>query len=223
MKSSDIFSGFSSRLIRRFIFWLFLAISTDGFSSTQLVRIEDSGVGNWDSISQYAPGFGSAGPIRLDWDPKNDWFTELLAWNSPSYSGQGAAFCWYSDLQCGLDLLVEEKNTTLTLDGFSLGYYGYGDYVNFDVIDLASQQSLLSDTPWVDGVAGWLVDVNFSSDVGFRILFGPDGFSGGINNISYSYQPTLVHTPLPTAVWLFGSGLIGLICFARRSNQVKDC
>ncbi len=197
----------------KILLWIVLIfqfnIANAGFVT---VKVEDAGVFNWDSIQQWAPGFGSNGPVSLNWNPNNDFFTELLAYDK-GYSGGAAAFCWYGE-SCALQLSVTAENTAIHLQSFVLGYYGYGNYVQYNVVDMATQTSILQDSPWVDGNLSSIVSVNASSNIGFMILFGPDGFNGGINNITYSY----LATPIPAATWLFGTGLVALISFTRQSR-----
>ncbi|ATG89001.1 hypothetical protein [Methylomonas koyamae] len=202
----------------KFLALLFLALNINlSHASVVTVKIEDADIFNWEPIQKIKPGFGSNGPVSLNWDPNNDLFTELLAYDR-GYSGGAGVFCWYGE-NCALQLSVTAENTVLQLNSFALGYYGYGNNVQYSVIDLATQTSVLQDSPWIDGAISTLIPVNASSNKGFMILFGPDGFNGGINNITYSYlsaQPgEPVPTPIPAAVWLFGFGLAGILGFPR--------
>ncbi len=198
---------------------IFLTHGNIANATSLVVNIEDMGLNNWDIIERELPGFGSSGPITLNWDPNNDFFTELIAYNS-GYSGKGAAFCWYGEA-CALELSVSEENTSIVLESFFLGYFGEQGIVEYDVIDLETETSILYGAPNISGSSGLLISVDASSDVGFRILFGPDGFNGGINNITYKYNPSLSQdltvVPIPAAVLFFGSGLLGLISFSRHS------
>lgn len=198
----------------------FIPINVANATST-IVKVEDMGLPDWTEIERETPGFGSNGPITLDWDPFNDWYRELIAFNQ-GYSGKGAAFCWYGE-NCALKLSVTEENTTLMLESFFLGFYGVGEGdVEFSVFDLATDTNILAGTPEVTGSDGLDIFVNAVSSVGFLILFGPDGYSMGINEIAYSYQSSnfIVHpVPIPAASWLFISGLIGLLCFTRRTYR----
>lgn len=191
-------------------------------ATSVVVNIEDMGLYNWDMIEKKLPGFGSNGPISLNWDPNNDLFTELLAFNS-GYSGGGAAFCFYGE-GCALELSVSDENTPVVLESFFLGYFGDEGIVEYDVIDLATETSILFGAPRVSGDSGSLITVDATSSTGFRILFGPDGFNGGINNIAYSYNSILNQEisviPIPAAVWLFGSSLLGLIGFTRQPISI---
>jgi hypothetical protein len=45
----------------------------------------------------------------------------------------------------------------------------------------------------------------------------PNAYKGSTLGMDLRIQLTAV--PVPAAVWLFGSGLIGLVGFARRKNQ----
>lgn len=197
---------------------IFLITFNIAQASSIVVKVEDMGLFNWETIEDKAPGFGSDGPITLDWDPNNDFFTELLAYNQ-SYSKGAAAFCWYGD-NCALELKVSATDTTLMLKSFTLGYFGYGGNVQYEVIDLKDQTVLSSGAPWISGSNDpFIVNVNASSEQGFLILFGPDGYNGGINNIAYEYGQRVVPTPLPSVAWLFASGLFGLISFGRKRSM----
>lgn len=201
--------------LKALVFLFFLTNINIVNAEVVTVKIEDMGVPNWEVINKLAPGFGSSGPVSLNWDPNDDFFTELLAYNS-GYSGGAAAYCWYGE-NCALELSVTAENTIMQLESFTLGYFGDRGIVEYNVIDLETDTSVFSGAPLVKGDSLSLIDVNASSNKGFLILFGPDGYNGGINNITYSYQSTtVVHTPIPTAIWLFGSGLIGLIGFTRQ-------
>ena len=58
------------------------------------------------------------------------------------------------------------------------------------------------------------------------LAFGPDGnpyisyydYNDGNGNLKLVWDPP-VATPLPSAVWLLGSGLVGLIAIRRRSPR----
>ncbi|GEM_PF-1896094 len=198
---------------------ILLTMSNFANASLVTIKVEDAGLYNWDSIQKSAPGFGSSGPITVNWDPYRDFYTELLSYDS-GYSGGAGAFCFYGNFfSCALELSVTEQNTILQLESFTLGLSGEKQKIPYSVTDLANETIVAIGSPWVDGLFTTLIDVNASSTKGFLILFGPDGFNGGINNITYSYlQAAPIPTPLPTAVWFFGSGLVGLMRFTRRST-----
>ena len=95
----------------------------------------------------------------------------------------------------------------------------------------------LSDRPFVDSPTTLLTDVFTQSDTTFDIFTdgtmqitspiqsgnyimsagsfsAPSGTEGGF--ISYTFEFDVAPVPIPATVWLFGSGLIGLIGVARR-------
>jgi hypothetical protein len=202
-------------ILKVLVFFVFITHFNSAYASLVTVKIEDAGVVNWESIQKMALGFGSNGPISLNWDPNDDFFTELLAYDR-DYSGGAAAFCWYGE-NCALKLSVTAENTIMQLQSFSLGYYGIKGIVQYKVIDLETDTRVISGSPWIQGNDQTFIDVNATSNKGFMILFGPDGFNGGINNITYSYQSTtVVHTPIPAAAWLFGFSLFAMIGFTRQ-------
>ena len=208
-------------MIRRMTKLLTIIAFLTNFSSVNarpvVVKIEDLGDSNWEEIEYEYPGFGSSGPVTLNWNPDNDFFTELVAYNY-GYSGRAGAFCWYQE-DCSLELSVSAENNKVILESFFLGYFGSeGDNVVYSILDLETETIIMSGAPWV-GSDGAIIDVNASSNAGFRVLFGSDGVDAGINDITYSFNSTLV--PIPAAVWLFGSGLIGLVSLSRtRRNRV---
>lgn len=182
------------------------------------VKVEDMDLYSWASIEDELPGFGSSGPVTLNWNPDNKFATRLIVQNS-WYSGRAAATCWYQ-ADCTMELSVSSENTEVTLESFFLStYHINGKNVPYSIIDLETGTAVLTDVPWVSYTNGSIINVNASSNVGFRFLFGSPRIYGGINDITYSYNDAdLVPTPIPTAVWLFGSGLIGLKRFTRTNT-----
>ena len=45
-----------------------------------------------------------------------------------------------------------------------------------------------------------------------------DSMNCGATPVSYDLHATPTHVPLPAAIWLFGSGLVGLVAMARRKK-----
>ncbi len=79
----------------------------------------------------------------------------------------------------------------------------------------ADDNEIMADMFYVPGTGG--------DNTWGQLLFGVEGVkrielnlagSGAIDNITYSRA----RIPVPAAVWLFGSGLIGLVAFARRKK-----
>ena len=82
--------------------------------------------------------------------------------------------------------------------------------------DDPNQDYIVNDWEWVDlsslgTVAGLEFDLS-SSDVG----------AYGMNTPAYFAMDDLATVPIPGAVWLLGSGLIGIICIRRKSYQLNN-
>jgi hypothetical protein len=56
------------------------------------------------------------------------------------------------------------------------------------------------------------------ADIAFVVATGTSGHSGGLDNIHYSAV-----VPIPATIWLFGSGLLGMIGMARRREVLRYC
>ncbi len=180
------------------------------------VTIESMGFTANNNIIQTAlPFFGSTPEVTLNWDPLPGGGGTLLNWLD-SYSGRAAAYCG-SGVDCRLDLLAN-AGSVVTLDSFWLGGWpNTNRQIAWSVIDLGTGDVLASDTPTgpnVPGVGGTTVILFASSATGLRIQFGPDGFNGGINDITFSATP--VPEPGSWALWLAGLGGVALVVRRRR-------
>jgi hypothetical protein len=95
-----------------------------------------------------------------------------------------------------------QSGHTVSLDSFFLGSwieppqvtnpppFDAADYtrnIAYSVIDLADDSVVTSGNPLVT-LLGSVIMVNVSSNVGFRIGFGPDAFDGAINDITYRFD-----------------------------------
>jgi hypothetical protein len=198
-------------------------------AATVTVNLDLLSLDNYAVIEEVAPGYGSDGPVTVNWNPFDSFDKRLLYWND-NYSGRDAAWCRDGiNSYCALDLTVA-SGYTLTLDRFWLGGWPNTDRkITWSVIDLFDNttvaglvNALVNGTPGT----GLTNVINRTSTAGFRILFGPDGYDGGINDIVYTYarvdtppppppQPGVV--PLPAAGWLLLAGLGGLVALRRRT------
>lgn len=177
------------------------------------VTIESMGfTTNSNVIQTLRPGFGSTAEVTLNWNPFPGTGRTLVNWVG-SYSGRDAAYCGGTD--CTLDLLAT-AGSIVTLDSFWLGGWpNTNRQIAWSVIDLTTNAVVASDSPTgpnVSGTTGLTVSVAASSATGLRILFGPDGFNGGINDITFSATP--VPEPGTWALWMAGLG--GMVLVARR-------
>lgn len=95
----------------------------------------------------------------------------------------------------GMVLTIENNQIEISLDG---NFHDYGLNISLKFVQsLSATQSSL-------------IDLNTSFFECCGNGFKDQPFSSG------SISPVVSSVPVPTAVWLFGSGLIGLIGFARR-------
>jgi hypothetical protein len=185
-------------------------------------------VGSGTVIDSVAPGFGSSGQVTLNWDPTG--VLPLRFWDG-GYSGQSAAWC-SSGVNCALDLTVS-SGSSVTFNNFRLGGYPNTDReISWSIIDLATNTTVASQAAApVSGTTGLLVDLGLISSAGFRLLFGPDGFNGGLTELTYNFEdgngngngngngsgPQPI--PLPAGVLLLFAALGGLgVASRRRSN-----
>lgn len=188
-----------------------------------VVNLDTGTAGSYD-IQSVAPGLGSEGPVTLNWDPLSDPGTSLTRWGDSDYSGRHAAFCSAGvTTACALDLTVAPTHS-VTLSSFFLGAWPDTDrMITWSVIDLATSNPIAGGADaFVSGVTGLVASVSATSTAGFRILFGPDGFNGGINDITYSYTrltPPPSAVPLPAGGWLMLAGVGGLAAMRRRRRH----
>ena len=136
----------------------------------------------------------------------------LLFWTE-GYSGRPAA---YSGTGIGSITLTPRGGYSVTLLSFFLGAWRNSDRtISYVIDDLATPGVDISfpDAP-VSGTSGRTVNLDMTSAAGIRITFGPDGFNGGINNITYSLQPV----PEPGTWAMLGVGL-GVLGFGLRRSR----
>ena len=100
---------------------------------------------------------------------------------------------------------------TLTITGSPVLWRGFGDYVfsNFDVN--INNVSILTNT----GFNGTIVD-NFSFDSNSITLDMSDSTRSKGSILVYSIQTSPV--PIPASIWLFGTGLFGLLGVTKRKK-----
>ncbi len=106
---------------------------------------------------------------------------------------------------------------------------GPGGSGNFTATNNASATLTLTNQPWfvlgvsTDGGTNWIQDLGVSS-IGadaFRLFFLLDTGAGAGSVVAVDVQLAPMVVPAPAALWLFGSGLIGLSVTARRSAMHK--
>lgn len=131
--------------------------------------------------------------------------------------------------------------TTLDLVTVTANGFGTGD-IN-GTITLANRQGTPGNSASLDSfatvtnfftVAGWTLDLTslniLDQDTGVLNLSGTGILSGHgfdptkadwsfSSQSTTSYSMTVTAVPVPAAVWLFGSGLLGLVAVARRKDK----
>ena len=190
-----------------------------GQASATVVKIEDTGINDGVHIEQGTPGFGSSGPVTLDWgDPLGVDASSLRSYPLSGFSGRPGAWCGEaSSATCVLDITVD-SGFSVTLTSFFLGVFGADMEVDYSVVDLFDNSLIISiANAIVTDANGKVVDVNASSTVGFRIIFGND-WNVGINDITYDFA-SISSVPLPAALPLLGAGLAGLVLLGRRNKR----
>lgn len=95
--------------------------------------------------------------------------------------------------------------------------------LDFTATNSSSETVTLTQQPWfvlgvsTDGGSTWIEDsgVSFLGGNAFRVFFQLGAGPGSVFGVDVELAPMVV--PAPAALWLFGSGLIGLLVSARRS------
>jgi hypothetical protein len=105
----------------------------------------------------------------------------------------------------------------VSLESFQLGAWPNSNRASqVTVTELVTGNVLLSTGPiTVLGTTPTTFNINSTSSHGFTIVFGPDGFNVGIDNITYTTSPI----PEPGAWALMALGLAGLGAVARRRTR----
>lgn len=195
-----------------------LACAQGAHAATTTVQLESAGfTSNSNVIQAVLPGFGSSGPVTLNWDPFLTPNRALLNWRG-SYSGRDAAYCGMTVASvCALDLTVD-SGSLVTLGSFWFGsFLGANRAVDWSVLDLDGLGVVASGVATMVGAAGTTITVGATSASGFRILFSNDSFNNGINDIVYTSAP--IPEPGSWALILAGLGAVGAAVHRRRRAQ----
>lgn len=155
----------------------------------------------------------------------------LFAWDDPSplYGGENVATSGLTYIYSGTESLASSSVTVSFFDNGDLDALGVTDFVQFDVVDYAVETfaiwsysafdvngtTILSGTGSGSGVS---VQLSTTSPLIHGFTFTPSSDTDGLDTLVFN-QVTVSSVPLPATVWLFSSGLIGLIGIARRKSQ----
>lgn len=182
--------------------------------------------GNVGSLS-WADPINTGDPIGLGWTHTSRWaaltLTEatnlsitLAANGSTTVDNKGNLLPNPVSLVPAFSLYSGQQQTDGGING---GYHVYNNSGTFDwsTIDAgygAPTMTYVGNEANLGGLSS--VTKTFSLGPGqYSIVFGGNP-PAGTPGVSVAYQATLATVPVPAAVWLFGSGLAGLVGLARR-------
>jgi len=191
---------------------------TGDFSGWNVV---DTGSGNWNinDGSFVTDGFGTVAPISGVFDAvttqsgpgfhnlfqdislSSSFSSAILSWDDRVQSGAG-----FSDPNQEWRVLIEDLSGALISEVFSTSP---GDSTS----QLGPNSRTFDLTSLLTPFANQNIRISFEEedDSGF--------FSASLDNVSFTTNVSPV--PVPAAVWLFGSGLIGLIGMKKKSSKVS--
>jgi len=134
-------------------------------------------------------------------------------------------FVGYIDASSGA--VIDYFTLTITDNQYDPVFDATFDIVKFEINDGANQLSVLAITEDLSSLSGYDAAVDDPPPPGTSIV--PSGQAANFLQLSYGddsgtvlygglqdYNVSMIVTPIPAAVWLFGSGIIGLIGVARR-------
>jgi len=179
----------------------------------------DSGMfdGNGELLSNYSYGAYTGDPLQTsDFQTTFDVYAEmeiLFITGDQEIWGRTS----YSDMRTLIDARQGNFNPNIIFDA---RVNGIEQQVMGNVLSRNPQEYYTED-PWITLLGGHIDGVN--NDL---ILWGESGFDNGSGHSDLKnqhlgvnvYVSTLSPVPVPAAVWLFGSGLISLVGFARRKK-----
>lgn len=120
-----------------------------------------------------------------------------------------------------VNILSDDNNGNVTLDFSGWGY----DWNGIPFISLGVSPQFPTDTGVATLTCGSTCDIgdSFTLDYAAHVYDLPGNPASGLNAVPYTLrlEGTVSAVPVPAALWLFGSGLIGLIGIARRSDAVR--
>jgi hypothetical protein len=171
--------------------------------------------GNFTLIDQ---GYGDAAGVDVTWGTSAN---TIAHWDN-----------FYSDLtdvvfanpgpgsQAQIDIAAT-NGSMITLNGFDLGSWPNVDgSTSWSIFELGGSLLLDSSGPiTVNGLFHTSIDVAFSSFSGFRILWGPDAWNVGLDNLDFDVDVDVTAVPEPGTLGLLGLGLLGL-AVARRKRTL---
>ena len=113
-----------------------------------------------------------------------------------------------------ISVLSASGNTaTLDMSGIAFGWSGIENILMNDPVNFPGDTGIATVTCAVDCSIGDTYELDYSGHIP---LDSPSGFGGVLHGLHL--EGTITAVPIPTALWLFGSGLLGLIGVARKAG-----
>lgn len=168
-------------------------------------------------FGNYSPvpdGYGSTADVTVSYRTLNTdgtvYSDRILLWNTGYADLTTAAFPETTGRILEITLTAANPNQAVFLNSLAVGAYPTGNFTrlaNEFRIEDGSGNALADYAPYnVPGNVAVTLFPNVSAQ-SLRIILGTD-WDNGVNHISFD---PVAAVPAPAAVWLFGSGLIGLI------------
>ncbi len=175
----------------------------------------------------------------MDWTTANAWAANLnlngiTGWRLPTVMGTGMSACIYAftGTDCGYNVRTTSGSTVYS-EMASLFYDTLGNLGLHDTSGSAPQQGwgLTNTGPFsnVQSYYYWSATEYAPDTLNAWDFYFNDGYQDNLNKSSGLLYAWAVHSgnvgvsvvPVPAALWLFGSGLAGLIGVARKRRQRK--
>ena len=159
---------------------------------------------------QYNPNVASpfAATGTLLW-----WADSYSTLTSVAYGNVGATVGLYLKPQAGYQV---------TLNGFDFGVYPNQTHQSQVTIKDGTSNTILLSTGFQDfpGDAPTSFTGSWTSAGGIYILFGPDGYDGGIDNVNFTVNAITTAVPEPStwAMMILGFAGVGFMAYRRKSK-----